>query len=120
MPMHVQNARIHTRFELEQAERYCFKIVIIVFEIFSISGILGDEFIQIHAAYTLLSNDKQKYTYEDLLKEFVEHLNNKDSIMIQILDKLIKLKEDYSINIYKKLDATSALNIYYIFKKFIL
>lgn len=78
----------------------------------------GEEFIQIHTAYTLLSNDKQKYTYEDLLKEFVEHLNNKDSIMIQMLDKLIKLKQDYSINIYKKLDAVSALNIYYIFKKY--
>ena len=77
-----------------------------------------DEFIQIHAAYTLLSNDTQTYTYEDLLKEFVDHVNTKDSILIQILGQMVKLKEEYSINMYKKLDTTRALNVYYIFKKY--
>ena len=78
----------------------------------------GDEFIQILAAYTLLSNDTHTYTYEDLLKEFVDHVNSKDSILIQILGQMVKLKEEYSINIYKKLDTTRALNVYYIFKKY--
>ena len=74
----------------------------------------SEHFIKIHEAYTFLSNDTINYSYNDLLSQFLDSINKKDSIIIQLIEQLSSYQKTYSILTFKQLDFNTAYNIFII------
>ena len=75
-------------------------------------------FIKIHNAYKFLSNDNQNYTYNELVKDFLESIHLDYSKIIEILSKFHILQIDASIALYKNLNEETAINILLILTKY--
>lgn len=77
-----------------------------------------EHFIKIHNAYKFLSNDNQDYTYNDLVKDFLESIHLDYSTVMNLLTNFNVLQIDASITLFQELNVDTSINILIILTKY--